>query len=130
MSTRTVMALVVGVLAVPAGSAAAAKVEYESFFKRFKLSETSERVTYLGRVGSEKSKCAQRRKVKVVHKRAGSKDTVGTTRTDGKGKFKIVLVGASLEKGSYRAFARKRAFRKGDDKIVCEPARSKALRVP
>lgn len=130
MRTRTAVALIVGALAVPVGSAGAAKVEYESFFKRFKLSETSERVTYLGRVGSEKKKCTKQRKVKVVRKRSGSKETVGTTKTDSKGKFKIALVGASLEKGRYLAFARKRSFQKGGDKVVCEPAKSRPLRVP
>lgn len=130
MRTRTAAALIVCVLAVPVGSAGAAKIEYESFFKRFKLSETSERVNYLGRVGSEKNKCAKQRKVKVVRKRGGSKETIGTTKTDGKGKFKIALVGASLEKGKYLAFARKRSFQSSGNRIVCEAAKSKSLRVP
>ncbi len=129
MRKKTVVALIVGAVAIPVGSAGAAKVDSESFFKRFKLSETSERVTYLGRVGSEQRKCTKQRKVKIVRKRRGGKETVGTTKTDRKGKFKIVLVGASLEKGRYSAFARKRSFRKGGDKVVCEAAKSKDLRV-
>jgi hypothetical protein len=129
MRSRFVAIVVAGSLTLALGSASAATIEYESFFTKLKLSEKSEGSTYSGRVGSTKKGCVKKRKVKVMYKRGGETDKIGSARTDKKGKFRIEISGGSLERGKYYAIAKKRSYKRGGNKVVCEKAESRTLKV-
>jgi hypothetical protein len=129
MRLRVVAVVVVGSLTLALGSAGASTTEHESFFKKLKIGENSEGTTYSGRVGSTKKRCVKKRKVKVMHKRAGETDKVATARTNKKGRFKTEISGGTLERGRYYAIAKKRSYKRGGDKLVCEKAQSKPLKV-
>jgi hypothetical protein len=129
MRSRVVAIVVAGCLTLALGSASAATIEHESFFKKLKLSEKSEGTTYSGRVGSTKKGCVKKRKVKVMYKRGGRIDKIGTAKTNNKGKFMIEVFGGSLEQGKYYAIAKKRSYKRGGNRFVCEKARSRTLKV-
>lgn len=127
--TVVVSVLVVMTLGLSIGVASSAALEVPSLLKRFGLKANSSGVTYYGKVNSRKSACKRERKVKVVRKgnRAGRR--VFIARTAVKGRFRLNLPGAELQRGTYIAKLKRASFRSGGKQVVCKRSELGELRV-
>ena len=127
--TVVVSVLVVATLGLSIGVASSAALEVPSLLKRFGLKANSSGVTYYGKVNSRKSACKRERKVKVVRKSKGAGNRVFLARTAGKGRFRLNLPGAELQRGTYIAKLKRASFRDGGKRVVCKRSELGELRV-
>jgi hypothetical protein len=124
-----VAVLVIATVGISAGAANAAALEVPSLLKRFGLKANSSGVTYYGKVNSRKSACKRERRVKVVRKSKRGQRRVFLGTTAGKGRFRIVLPGADLGRGTYVAKLKRDSFRDGGKRVVCRRSKLGDLKV-
>jgi hypothetical protein len=72
-----------------------------------------------------KKKCVTKRKVKVVNNDNG--DVVGKAVTDSKGNYETGVDASFVGGDKYIAKVKKKTFKKGNTKVVCKKATSKAI---
>jgi hypothetical protein len=124
-----VAVLVIATVGISAGAANAAALEVPSLLKRFGLKANSSGVTYYGKVNSRKSACKRERRVKVVRKSKRGQRRVFLGTTAGKGRFRIVLPGADLGRGTYVAKLKRDSFRDDGKRVVCRRSKLGDLKV-
>jgi hypothetical protein len=124
-----VAVLVIATVGISAGAANAAALEVPSLVKRFGLKANSSGVTYYGKVNSRKSACKRERRVKVVRKSKRGQRRVFLGTTAGKGRFRIVLPGADLGRGTYVAKLKRDSFRDDGKRVVCRRSKLGDLKV-
>ncbi len=116
--TRLIVAALAGVLVTAAlgagiASAGGPAIEYVTGFDSFKVSvSTKNGVKASGKVDSTESECVGGRKVKLIRKRNGKKKTLGSDKTNDKGKFKIHS--SSAKNGKYWGVITKKSLSPAD----------------
>jgi hypothetical protein len=125
-----VAVIAVGAVALCVGVASAATVDYETAFKKFKFKTEASQTEFKGKLASTKGKCVKQRKVKLIRKHDGNKQTLGTDKTNGKGKWDISLSGVA-KVGKYYAQVKKKSLgtNGAGDKQVCLAEKSGKLNV-
>jgi hypothetical protein len=86
-----------------AASPAVARAPAPTIFTKFKYKLDSGVATFRGEITSPNASCITGRKVKLLRKKNGGKDKVGSDRTNGKGKFEIDLGHGRPKSGKYIA---------------------------
>ena len=92
------MALVLGL--APAGASAGQEI-YPTFFTKFKF----ESGKFSGKIDSSKGSCVKDRKITLYRKKNGDRKSIGSDKTNNKGKFSIGT-GGNPKDGKYFAQAK------------------------
>lgn len=91
--------LAVGAFVSGAGFGQGPTIEHATAFKSFNVVAKVSSAKAKGKIESDDSDCVPGRKVKLLRKRNGKKKTLGSDKTDDKGKFKIKV--SSAKNGKY-----------------------------
>jgi hypothetical protein len=118
----------VTLFAFGAGAAAGAQTQFPTVFTQFKYErESSGKREFKGTIDSQKSKCVNGRKVKLIRQHNGNKSTLGSDDANSDGHFDIKLGSGKVKDGKYYAKVKKKGFDNGQK--TCLSATSSSIKI-
>ncbi len=109
-------------------AAASSQTQFNTFFTSFKYERTSNgKREFKGTIDSQKSKCVNGRKVKVIRQHNGDKKTLGSDDANSNGHFDIKLPSSDVKNGKYYAKVKKKNFDNGEK--TCLSATSGSIKI-
>jgi 5-hydroxyisourate hydrolase-like protein (transthyretin family) len=119
--------MAIGILAIAASAYAVTQTNFPTVFKKFEFEKSSSSSDFKGKIDSQKGKCVKGRSVKLIRQHNGNKKSLGSDKTNGKGKFDIKLSTGHPKNGKYYAKAKKKDFDSGQK--TCLSATSPAVKI-